>query len=101
MTDDNKMRIKLQIEGKEYPLFINKNDEEKYRKARLNLTSKIGQYRTRFLNAENLDTQDFLAMSAYHFSLDNLLLAEEKDIDSFTDKVRQLTAEIEKYLREV
>ena len=99
MTDD-KLRINLQIEGKTHPLYINRNDEEKYRKARLNLIAKIGQYKTRFFNAENLDTQDFLTMAAFHFSLDNLRLTEEKDIDAFTGKVSQLTAKIEKYLSE-
>lgn len=95
---DDKMRIKLNIDGKPYPLNINKNDEEKYRKARLNLTAKLGHYKARFLNVENLDNQDFLAMAAFHFSLDNLLLKEEND--AFTGKVRQLTAEIAKYLSE-
>ncbi|MCL1943367.1 MAG: cell division protein ZapA [Candidatus Azobacteroides sp.] len=99
MTDD-KLRIKIQIEGREYPLFINRKEEEMYRKARLKLSSIVGQYKTRYSKTGNLDTQDFLAMTAYQFSVDNLLLAEEKDIDTFTDKVRQLTAEIEKYLQE-
>lgn len=99
MSSD-KLRATLLIEGRRYPIFIDNNEEEFFRKARLKLQSKVAQYRTRFSKASNLDTQDFLAMTAYHFSLDNLHLAEEKDIDSFTEKVRQLTTEIEKYLDE-
>ncbi len=97
---DDKLRGSLKIEGRTYPIFIPKKNEEVYRRARLNLQKRIAQYRTRFSKDVSLDTQDFMAMAAFQFSLDNLYLAEEKDIDTFTDKIRQLTNEIDKYLQE-
>ena len=56
MTD--KLSIKIKIDGREYPLKVDRDDEEKYRKAAKIINDIILQYRQKYSGSS---TQDFLA----------------------------------------
>ena len=79
---DEEFLINIVIAGKKYPLTIN---------------SKILQYRQHF--AVEVDTKDLLAMVAFQLSMHNLELEKRNDTNPFTDKIQELTTELEGYLK--
>ena len=69
------------------------------RKAASEIERKIRQYRQHFSAEANLDTDDLLAMVAFQLSVTNLQLEDLHDTSPITDKVQQLTNELEDYLK--
>ncbi|RHJ92469.1 cell division protein ZapA [Parabacteroides bouchesdurhonensis] len=88
--------IHLNIAGKSYPLTIERRDEEIYRKAELRVREVVALYQSRF----GRDMKDLLAMAAVHLALQNLQLKDKNDTSPFTEKIQQLTDELEEYLKE-
>jgi cell division protein ZapA len=93
MTD--KLSIKIKIDGKEYPLKVAREDEEKYRKAAKTINDTLIQYRQKY---SSNNTQDFLAMTAFQFALKNLELEEEVDRSPLFDELKKLDEELSDYL---
>ena len=93
MTD--KLSINIKIDGRNYPLRIDREDEEKYRKAVKIINEIVLQYRQRYANH---DSQDFLAMTAFQFVLKNLELENKADPSPFVDEVRELNEMLDDYL---
>ena len=88
---DEEFLINIVIAGKKYPLTIKRHEEELAR------ASKILQYRQHF--AVEVDTKDLLAMVAFQLSMHNLELEKRNDTNPFTDKIQELTTELEGYLK--
>ena len=82
---------------KKYPLTIKRHEEELARAAADQINSKILQYRQHF--AVEVDTKDLLAMVAFQLSMHNLELEKRNDTNPFTDKIQELTTELEGYLK--
>jgi len=93
MTDT--LSIKIKIDGREYPLKVDTNDEEKYRKAAKIINDMIVQYRQKYAGK---DTQDFLAMTAFQFVVKNIELEEEVDRSPLFDELKKLDEELSDYL---
>lgn len=93
---DENFLINIEIAGKKYPLTIKRRDEELARAAALQINSKILQYRQHF--AADVDMKDLLAMVAFQLSMNNLEWEGRNDTGPFTDKIQQLTKELEGYL---
>ncbi|SEG04342.1 cell division protein ZapA [Parabacteroides chinchillae] len=93
---DDPLGIHLNIAGKSYPLTIERKDEEIYRKAEVRVREVVSLYHSRF----GSDMKDLLAMAAVHLALQNLQLRDKNDTSPFTEKIQQLTAELESYLKE-
>ena len=47
-----------------------------------------------------MDVKDLLAMVAFQLSMSNLQLEDKNDTSPITDKVQELTSELEKYLKD-
>ena len=92
-----KLSIKIKIDGREYPLKVDRDDEEKYRKAAKIINDIIVQYRQRYSNSSQ-DTQDFLAMTAFQFVLKNIELEKEVDRSPLFDELKKLDEELSDYL---
>lgn len=93
---DDKIRIKLMIADTYYPLTIRRDEEELVRKAAKQVNDKLNKYRAHF---PSLEPEKFLAMVALELSTDNLRLENKNDTDSFTEKIKILTEELETYFR--
>ena len=93
---DDTFLINIVIAGKKYPLTIKRKDEEIARAAADQLNRKILRYRQHF--AIEVDTRDLLAMVAFQLSMNNLEQEGRNDTKPFTDKIQELTAELEGYL---
>ena len=98
MDDEFLITIKI-AERHVCQLRIKRAEEEIMRKAASEIERKIRQYRQRFSAEAKLDTDDLLAMVAFQLSLTNLQLENLHDTSPITDKVQQLTNELEDYLK--
>ena len=99
---DEEFLINIVIAGKKYPLTIKRHEEELARAAADQINSKILQYRQHF--AVEVDTKDLLAMVTFQLSVENLMLhnlelEKRNDTNPFTDKIQELTTELEGYLK--
>jgi len=91
----NKLSINIKIDGRNYPLKIDRNDEEKYRKAAKIINEIILQYRQKYANH---DAQDFLAMTAFQFVLKNIELENKADQSPYVDEVKDLDEILDEFL---
>jgi cell division protein ZapA (FtsZ GTPase activity inhibitor) len=93
---DEKLSIKVNIADRYYPLKIERKDEEKIRKAARLINEKVLQYKQRYLDK---DAQDFLAMAALQFVSKILELEERFDAGPIEQQVKELSQELEEYIR--
>ncbi len=80
---DDKLSIRVNVADRYYPLKIEKDDEEKIRKAAKLINDKVLMYKQRYFDK---DTQDFLAMAALQFVI-QLIDEEEKSGDDDLPKI--------------
>ncbi len=90
-----KLSINIKIDGRNYPLRVNREHEEKYRKAAKIINDIVLQYRQKYVNS---DPQDFLAMTAFQFVLKTIELEEKVDQSPMFDELRKLDEELDDYL---
>jgi cell division protein ZapA len=90
-----KLSIKIKIDGRDYPLKVDRADEEKFRKAAKMINDIILQYRQKYTSS---DSQDFLAMTAFQYVLKSLDLEQKVDRSPLFDELKQLDEELNDYL---
>ncbi|MDH6535503.1 cell division protein ZapA [Parabacteroides sp. 52] len=96
---DDKFLIHVEIADKSYGIWINREEEELIREAAKRLRKKLYQYRQKYAKSE-LDIKDLLAMVALELAVNNRQWEDKNDTSPFTDKIQQLTNELEIYLEE-
>lgn len=96
MSESN-FRINIKIDGRNYPLNIDRNDEERYRKAAKIVNETITEFRKRF---QNNDQQDILAMTAFQSALNYARLEERQDYSQFIDEIKNVKDDISDFLKE-
>jgi len=92
---DDKLSIKVNVADRYYPLKVEREDEEKIRRAARLINEKVLQYKQRYTDK---DVQDFLAMAALQFVIK---LSEEEDklsSDYLPDALKELTQKIDTVL---
>jgi cell division protein ZapA len=90
-----KLSINIRIDGRNYPLKVEKEHEERYRKAAKIINDIVLQYRQKYVNS---DSQDFIAMAAFQFVVRNLELEEKADQSPLFDGLKKLDEELSDYL---
>jgi cell division protein ZapA (FtsZ GTPase activity inhibitor) len=90
-----KLSINIKIDGRNYPLKVEKENEEKYRKAAKIINDIVLQYRQRYVNN---DSQDFIAMAAFQFVVKNIDLEEKVDHSPLFDELKKLDEDLGDYL---
>ena len=88
-----KRRIKLKVIGKEYPMTIQQNEEEKFRRAAQDLNALISAYKTRFV----AEPEDYLAMAA----ADKVGLEMDRKLSDEEKALSELEQEIDDYLNKI
>ena len=94
---DDKFLIHVEISGKSYGVRIEREDEQIIRKAVVRIRNKIAQYRNIY---SDVDVKDLLAMVAFHLSVENLQLEQKNDTSPFTEKIQELTKQLESFLKD-
>ena len=100
MGNEDKLTLTLIIEGRKYPLSINRSEEEAYRDAGKKINKKINQYRVAFGNSSNLISQDFIVMTAIQVLVKNFSLGQKNHTQPYEDKINSLIGELDQYLKE-
>jgi cell division protein ZapA len=94
---DDKLSIRVNVADRYYPLKVDREDEEKIRRAARMINEKVLQYKQRYTDK---DVQDFLAMAALQYVI-RLIEEEEKlSNDYLPDAIKELTQKIEAVLEE-
>jgi len=93
--DNKKLRINIKIDGRIYPLHINRSDEERYRTAAKIVNETVTKFRETFRDKES---QDILAMTAFQVALSNTELQNRDDSLKFIDELKNLNDDISDFL---
>lgn len=92
---ENNFRINIKIDGRNYPLTIDRSDEERYRKAAKIVNETINGFRSRF---QTNDQQDIMAMTAFQAALNYSRLEDRQDYTRFIDDIKDLNDDISDFL---
>jgi cell division protein ZapA len=94
---DDKLSIRVNVADRYYPLKVERENEEKIRKAARMINEKVLQYKQRY---SDKDVQDFLAMASLQYVIK--LIGEEEKLDDtqIPDALRELIAKIDSALGE-
>ena len=95
--ENKKFRINIKIDGRSYPLQIDRDDEEKYRLAAKNINETIRKYRELF---GEMESQDILAMAAYQIALKNAELEQRENKTLFIEELKNINDDISDFLKE-
>jgi cell division protein ZapA len=96
-VNKEQLRINIRIEGRAYPLTINRKDEERHRIAAKTVNETVSKYRELF---RDKDAQDILAMAAFQLALNHTELMQREDNSLFMDGLKDLNDDISDFLKE-
>lgn len=94
---EKNFRINIKIDGRNYPLSIDRKDEERYRKAAKIVNETINEFRKRF---QNNDQQDIMAMTAFQSALNYSKLEDRQDYSQFIDDIKDLNDDISDFIKD-
>jgi len=92
---DDKLSIRVNVADRYYPLKVERDDEEKIRRAARLINEKVLQYKQRYTDK---DVQDFLAMAALQFVIKLSEEEEKLSSDYLPDALKELTQKIDSVL---
>lgn len=93
---DDKLSIKVNIAERYYPLRIDREEEEKIRKAARLINEKILQYKQKYTDK---DAQDFVAMAALQFVIQYIELESKSRSSALEESLKELNDEIGAFLK--
>jgi len=94
---DDKLSIRVNVADRYYPLKVERDNEEKIRKAARMINEKVLQYKQRY---SDKDVQDFLAMASLQYVI-KLIEDEEKiTSDHLTGNLKELIDKIDEVLED-
>jgi len=91
------IRINIKIDGKNYPLTVDVEDEERHRLAAKRVSEMAQKFREQF---GDQDSKDILAMAAFQIALSNTELQKNKDKSLFIEELKNLNDDISDFLKE-
>ncbi|MDI3527782.1 MAG: hypothetical protein PWR03_1965 [Tenuifilum sp.] len=84
---DDKLSINVNVADRYYPLKIDRNDEEKIRKAAKLINDKVLQYKQRY---SDKDIQDYLAMAALQFVIKLIECEDSNNSSELLSEINEL-----------
>lgn len=94
---DDKLSIKVNVADRYYPLRVDRNDEEKIRKAARLINEKVLQYKQRY---SDKDVQDFMAMAALQYVIKALEIENDNNMEPIIEALNLLDKKLENILTE-
>jgi cell division protein ZapA (FtsZ GTPase activity inhibitor) len=94
---DDKLSIRVNVADRYYPLKVERDNEEKIRRAARLINEKVLQYKQRYTDK---DVQDFLAMAALQFVIKLSEEEEKLSNDYLPDALKELTQKIDSVFEE-
>ena len=97
---NDEMTLTLLISGSQYPITIDRKDEEAFRSAAKRLNNMINQYRATFGGeGSGLATKDYAIMAALQVLVDNFSLGKSNNTKPYEDKINLIISELDAYLK--
>ncbi|HBC78082.1 MAG TPA: cell division protein ZapA [Bacteroidales bacterium] len=94
---DDKLSIRVNVADRYYPLKVERENEEKIRKAARMINDKVLQYKQRY---SDKDVQDFLAMASLQYVIKLNEEEEKSGTDHFPETIKELIRKIDQVLEE-
>lgn len=94
---DTEFTININLCDRSYPIKINRNDEEKIRKAAKKINDTIAQYKQLY---NNKDGQDFLAMVALQFATHVVESEEHFEVQPVIEELSKLDNQLSSLLND-
>ncbi len=92
---DNKLSIRVNVADRYYPLKVERENEEKIRKAARMINEKVLQYKQRYTDK---DVQDFLAMAALQYVIKLTEQEDRLESDYVPEAIQELIHKIDSAL---
>jgi len=89
---DDKLSIRVNVADRYYPLKVEREEEERIRKAARMINEKVQQYKLRYADK---DVQDFLAMAALQYVIKLTEEEEKLEKDYLPETLRELIQKID------
>lgn len=97
MTDKNNFKINIKIDGRNYPLQIDRKNEEKYRLAAKIVNETVRKYRELY---RDMESTDILAMAAFQVALNAAEIQQSENDHLFMEELRNLNDDISDFVKE-
>lgn len=94
---ESKLTIKVNIVDRIYPLKIEREEEEKIRKAAKKINNTVLQYKKIY---SDKDDQDFLAMAALQFVTKVVEQQGNREIEQVIESLKEINLDLEEVLKE-
>ena len=92
-----KLNIRLKIAGKSFPMEIDWEQEEFYRRAERELNELVATFKSRFRAGD----EDYLAMAALQLAVKNVMEERKRSRNEEEEQLIALNQELEQYIKEV
>lgn len=89
-----KLKIKLTIAGRSYPLSIEREKEERYRRAEKSINSLVSRFESNY----RLEPIDHLAMTSLQLAVTHIESEMSKSMENERDELIKLDRELDQYL---
>ena len=89
---DDKLSIRVNVADRYYPLKVEREEEERIRKAARMINEKVQQYKLRYADK---DVQDFLAMAALQYVIKLTEEEEKLEKDYLPGALKELIRKID------
>ena len=94
---DEKISMRLNIDGKQYQMGALPEKEEVYRRAASEINAYIGSLRAK--HQDKLEARDYLALAALKFAIDKIdLLRTREVLDEDMQALKEIDSRLENYL---
>lgn len=98
---NDKLSIRISIDERVFPLKVNRNEEEKIRKAAKTINDRLLLYKQKYATNSKKDSFDFLAMVALDFATKYLDSENKVSDTALVHEVKVLTSELEDYIQNI
>lgn len=95
---DDRQKITLMIGDINFPLRVNRKEEQIYRDASKLINNTLNKYRTYF---EKADSIRVISMVALEIAVEKVKLENKNDTAPFIEKLEEIIQELENYFRKV
>ncbi len=95
--EEEKLRIKVTIAERQYPLTIQPSEEESLRIAVNKIREMVEFYKSKF---KDRDLQDALSMSVLQFAVKYVRLEQNRELDGLIEDLKGLDKQLGEYLAE-
>ena len=96
---DDRLSINITIDGKQYPMKVERKEEEKIRAAAKLINERLNVYKSRY--AALGDRFDYLVMVSIELVTKFLNKEEKTDNNDLISELRIMTSEVDDYIKKI